>query len=53
MKVFEPMAADSFPCPITEESPSKVSEISVFKKMSSLNSSKAMGPDGVPGWLLK
>ena len=49
----EPLAADSFPRPITEECPLKVSELSVFKKMLSLNSSKAMGPDGVPGWLLK
>ena len=53
MNVFEPLAADSFPRPITEEYPLKVSELSVFKKMLSLNSSKAMGPDGVPGWLLK
>ena len=53
MNVFEPLAADSFPRPITEECPLKVSELSVFKKMLSLNSSKAMGPDRVPGWLLK
>ena len=53
MNVFEPLAADSFPRPITKECPLKVSELSVFKKMLSLNSSKAMGPDGVPGWLLK
>lgn len=53
MNVFEPLAADTFPRPITEERPLKVSELSVFKKMLSLNPSKAMGPDGVPGWLLK
>ena len=53
MKTFEPLAADSFPRPITEECPLKVSELSVFKKMLSLNPSKATGPDGVPGWLLK
>ena len=53
MNVFEPLAADTFPRPITEERPLKVSELSAFKKMLSLNPSKAMGPDGVPGWLLK
>ena len=33
MNVFEPLAADSFPRPITEVCPLKVSELSVFKKM--------------------
>lgn len=36
-----------------DDCPLKVSELSVFEKMLSLNSSKAMGPDRVPGWLLK
>ena len=31
MNVLEPLAADSFPRPITEECPLKVSELSVFK----------------------
>ena len=30
-----------------------VSTHSVFKKLSTLNSSKAQGPDGIPAWLLK
>ena len=53
MNAFEPLAADSFPRPIMEECPLKLSELSVFEKMLSLNPSKATGPDGVPDWLLK
>ncbi|PFX16585.1 hypothetical protein AWC38_SpisGene19139 [Stylophora pistillata] len=53
INVFEPLAAESFPRPIAEQCPLKVLEPSVFKKMLSLYLSKAMGPDGVPGWLLK
>ena len=30
-----------------------VSTHSVFKKLSTLNSSKVQGPDGIPAWLLK
>jgi hypothetical protein len=30
-----------------------VSREAVYKKLSSLNSTKAQGPDGVPAWLLK
>ena len=30
-----------------------VSELSVLRKLSALNPTKAQGPDGIPGWLLK
>ena len=30
-----------------------VSELSVLQKLSTLNTTKAKGPDGIPGWLLK
>ena len=30
-----------------------VLEVSVFRKLSALNSTKAQGPDNIPGWLLK
>ena len=30
-----------------------VSEFSVFKKLASLNPTKASGPDGIPSWILK
>ena len=31
----------------------QVTEFQVFKSLSTLNSSKSMGPDGIPGWVLK
>ena len=43
----------SFLRPITEKCPLKELQLSVYKKMLSLNPSKAIGPDGVPSWLLK
>ena len=30
-----------------------VSELSVLQKLSTRNTTKAQGPDGIPGWLLK
>ena len=53
MNVFEPLAANSFLRPITEKCTLKELHMSVYKKMLSLNPSKAIGPDGVPSWLLK
>ena len=32
---------------------SPVSELSVLKKLCSVNPAKAQGPDSIPGWLLK
>jgi len=29
------------------------SEFSVLQKLSTLNTTKAQGPDGIPGWFLK
>ena len=53
MSEFEPLQPNTV-VQITDEAPPfQVSEISVFKKLSSLNPSKATGPDGVPAWLLK
>ena len=44
-------------CPSLDNSASNkvpvASEFSVFQKLSTLNSTKAQGPDGIPGWLLK
>ena len=36
-----------------QESPRPISEFSVFKKLSTLNTNKASGPDGIPSWVLK
>ena len=53
MNDFEPLAANSFLRPITEKCTLKELQLSVYKKMLFLNPSKAIGPDGVPSWLLK
>ena len=53
MSEFEPLQPNT-DAQTTDEVPAfQLSEISVFKKLSSLNPSKATGPDGVPAWLLQ
>ena len=54
MSEFEPLQPNTA-VQTTDQAdpPFQVSEISVFKKLSSLNPSKATGPDGVPSWLIK
>ena len=36
-----------------QDPPRLISEFSVFKKLSALNTNKASGPDGIPSWVLK
>ena len=36
-----------------QEPPRPISEFSVIKKLSALNTNKASGPDGIPSWVLK
>ena len=57
---FEPLTYNPFrdsSVPSLDNSASNevpvASEFSVFQKLSTLNSIKAQGPDGIPGWLLK
>ena len=57
---FEPLTYNPFrdsSVPSLDNSASNevpvASEFSVFQKLSTLNSTKAQGPDGIPGWLLK
>ena len=57
---FEPLTYNPFrdsSVPSLDNSASNevpvASEYSVFQKLSTLNSTKAQGPDGIPGWLLK
>ena len=51
MSEFEPLQPNTA-VQTTDEAdpPFQVSEISVFQKLSSLNPSKATGPDGVPSY---
>lgn len=51
MKDF-PTLPDQDPTPLTE-SPQKVTPNSVMRKLFALHPTKAQGPDGIPGWLLK
>ena len=57
---FEPLTYNPFrdsSVPTLDNSASDevpvVSELSVLQKLSTLNTTKAQGPDGIPGWLLK
>ena len=57
---FEPLTYNPFrdsSVPSLDNSASNkvpvVSEFSVLQKLSTLNTIKAQGPDGIPGWLLK
>ena len=52
MRVFTPLSPNTSTNP-DQESAFQVSEFSVLKKLSALNPTKATGPDGIPGWLLK
>lgn len=36
-----------------QEHPCPISEFSVIKKLSGLNTNKASGPDGIPYWVIK
>ena len=54
MKDFNPLTVNSPQQNVDEETSSfQVTEFQVFKSLSTLNSSKSMGPDGIPGWILK
>ena len=53
MSDFEPLPTNTTAQTRHEAPPFQVNELSVFKKLSSLNPSKATGPDGIPAWLLK
>ncbi len=54
MSDFSPLPADFSPAQDASPSPPfVVSTYSVYRKLSSLKSTKAQGPDGVPAWLLK
>jgi hypothetical protein len=54
MNDFSPLPADFSPAQDASPSPPfVVSTYSVYRKLSSLKSTKAQGPDGVPAWLLK
>lgn len=52
MRVFTPLSPNTS-TNSDQESAFQVSEFSVLKKLSALNPTKATGPDGIPGWLLK
>ncbi|EDO37333.1 predicted protein [Nematostella vectensis] len=56
MNVFEPLSEKCHLTPESEEHAYtlQVSQLSVLKKLATqLNPSKACGPDGMPGWILK
>ena len=52
MASFTPLSAEVYST-VPPADPPSVTEVNVFKNLSSLNATKASGPDGVPGWLLK
>ena len=52
MSAFTPLTSSDSMQPVLG-STFEVSEQSVFRKLCGLNPSKATGPDGIPGWLLK
>ena len=56
MRSFTPIPADYVTDPAnsaTQQLGLVVSKESVFKKLIKLNRTKAHGPDGIPGWVLK
>ena len=53
MSTFTPLTSHCDSIQPVSGSIFEVSEQSVFKKLCGLNPSKATGPDGIPGWLLK
>ena len=56
MRSFTPIPADYVIDPAnsaTQQPAVVVSKESVFKKLIKLNRTKAQGPDGIPGWVLK
>ena len=60
MEDFEPLTHNPFRGNVSVSSSrtvnddfSPVSELSVLKKLCSVNPAKAQGPDSIPGWLLK
>ena len=56
MRSFTPLPADYVILPTnsgTQQPALVVSNESVYKKLMKLNRSKAHGPDGIPGWVLK
>lgn len=54
MKDFQPLTGKpTFDPNLPSESTLVVSAASVFEKLSAINPTKAQGPDGIPGWLLK
>lgn len=56
MEKFEPLSSNPISLPTIPDSSEEIiflTEMTTFKKLSSLNPSKAQGPDGIPGWLLK
>ena len=56
MRSFTPLPADYVITPTssaTQQPALVVSNESVFKKLMKLNRSKARGPDGILGWVLK
>lgn len=56
MSAFIPLAMPDFHAHAythQQEPPRPISEFSVIKKPSALNTNKASGPDGIPSWVLK
>ncbi|XP_022780073.1 uncharacterized protein LOC111321455 [Stylophora pistillata] len=56
MQCFSPLPADFVITPsnsATQQPALAVSNESIYKKLTKLNRSKAHGPDGIPGWVLK
>ena len=54
-KYFNPLPPNSPQRNVDEDTTInfQVTEFQVFKSLSTLNSSKSMGPDVIPGWVLK
>ena len=53
-KDFNPLPPNSPQRNVDEDTTNfQVTEFQVFKSLSTLNSSKSMGPDGIPGWVFE
>lgn len=53
MEDFEPLTHNPFRVDVSVSSSRTVNELSVLKKLCSVNPAKAQGPNSIPGWLLK
>ena len=50
---FEPLTHNPFRGDVSVSTSRTVNELSVLKKLCSVNPAKAQGPNSIPGWLLK